>query len=493
LLVRRHLFLMVGLLFGLPAGVSAGPEAQVIEKALVTAAAEVRPGVAAILVSRSEAYRRYDPPPLADSPGKLGGFDADALIAALPAEKAAESKVLQRLDMKRDDHVPESFGSGIVLDASGLILTNAHVVRNATKVFVRFPDRKGSYADIHALDPRIDLAVLRLLDPPAGLKAVRLGDGDKVAPGQFVALLAYAPAVGLRNDKPNLAWGIVGSLRRLAEGPMVESERARGPLHQFGTLLQTDARIQAGWSGGALINLSGEVIGLTTTIAVVGPDENSGTFAVPFGAGVRRLIDILRRGEEIEYGFLGIRFSRDQQRQDKVRVENVIGNSPAERAGVRRGDVITQIDGVTIDSQDDLFLQVGFHPAGTMVEVVVNRGGNSRSIQLQLGKYHTTGPFIASNRPAARFGLRVDSASVYPQLQLGEVAVPTVGVVVREVLAGTPADKAHLQPGQLITQVNGQNVTSPADFYRAVDAAGDRVRLTTPTDDNPRETVELSR
>jgi serine protease Do len=483
--VRRHLFLMVVLLFGLPAGVSAGPEAQVIEKALVNAAADVRPGVVAILVSRSDAYRRYDPPPMADAPGRLGAFDADALIAALPAEKAAESKVIQRLDMKRDDHVPESFGSGIVLDASGLILTNAHVVRNATKVFVRFPDRKGSYADIHALDPRIDLAVLRLLDPPAGLKAVRLGDGDKVVEGQFVALLAYAPAVGLRNDKPNLAWGVVSRLRRPAEGTTVETERPRGPLHQFGTLLQTDARVQAGWSGGALINLSGEVVGLTTTIAVVGADENSGTFAVPFGAGLRRLIDILRRGEEIEYG--------DQQRQGRVWVGDVIGNSPAQRAGLRRGDTITHIGGVPIESQDDLLLQVGLHPAGTTVEVVFKRGTNSHSVQLQFGKYHVADPFIASNRPAARFGMRVDPASVYPQLQLGEVPVPEVGVVVREVLPGTPADKAHLQPGQLITQVNGKDVTSPADFYRAVDAAGDRVRLTAPSDDNPRETVELTR
>jgi serine protease Do len=489
--VRHHLILIVGLLLGLPTLASAAPEAQVIEEALIKAVSEVKPAVAGIIVSRSEAYRRYEPAADPDTPGKLGRFDADALIAALPPERAPERSAILRLDLQRDDHVPESFGSGIVIDASGLVLTNAHVVRNATRIFVRLPGKKGSYADIHALDTRIDLAVLRLLDPPAGLRTVRLGDGDKVVQGQFVALLAYAPTAGLRNDGPTLAWGAVAALRQPAEAPPVESERSRGPLHQYGTLLQTDARVQAGWSGGALINLSGEVVGLTTTIAVVRGDDNVGSFAVPFGAGVRRLIDILRRGEEIEYGFLGISF-RPGPARDGVQVDNVIRNGPAQRAGLETGDIIKRIAGEPISTQDDLFLQAGLNPAGTIVEVVVKRDGMPQTLRLQLGKYHAPGPFIASNRPAARFGLRVDPAVIYCQLERGE-AVPAVGVVVREVQPGSPAHKAHLQSGKLVTQVNGKDVTSPADFYRAVDAAGDRVRLTVLSDDNSQATVELTK
>jgi serine protease Do len=489
--VRHHLFLIVGLLLGLPAVASAAPEAQVIEDALIKAVADVKPAVAGIIVSRSEAYRRYEPAANPDTPGKLGRFDADALITALPPERAAERSAILRLDLQRDDHIPESFGSGIVIDASGLVLTNAHVVRNATRIYVRLPGKKGSYADIHALDTRIDLAVLRLLDPPPGLRAVRLGDGDKVVQGQFVALLAYAPAAGLRNDGPTLAWGPVAALRQPAVAAVGDSEKPRGPLHQYGTLLQTDARVQAGCSGGALINLSGEVVGLTTTTAVVRGDDNVGSFAVPFGVGVRRLIDILRRGEEIEYGFLGISF-RPGPVRDGVQVDNVIGNGPAQRAGLESGDLIKRIGGETIETQDDLFLQAGLNPAGSIVKVQVLRGGVSRTLELQLGKFHNESPFIASNRPAARFGLRVDPAVIYCQRERGE-AVPAVGVVVREVQPVSPADKAHLQSGKLVTQVNGKDVTSPADFYRAVDAAGDRVRLTVLRDDNSHETVELTK
>src|SRR5205085_7227734 len=123
-----------------------------------------------------------------DTPGKLGKFDAESARRLVPPRDLEQLQAILALDLANPDHVPESFGSGMVLDASGLILTNAHVVRNATKVYVRLPGNKGSYADIHASDPRSDLAVLKLLEPLEGLAPLKFGDGGKARKGQFVVL-----------------------------------------------------------------------------------------------------------------------------------------------------------------------------------------------------------------------------------------------------------------------------------------------------------------
>src|SRR5207248_9225764 len=136
------------------------------------------------------------------------------------------------------------------------------------KVFVRLPDRQGSYADIHAADPRSDLAVLRLLNPKLALRPLKLGEGEKAKRGQFVLSLANPFAAGFRDGKPSASWGIVSNLRRRAPGPAREEERAK-TLHHYGTLIQTDARLNLGCSGGALIDLQGRLIGLTSATAAI--------------------------------------------------------------------------------------------------------------------------------------------------------------------------------------------------------------------------------
>src|SRR5262249_15165549 len=121
--------------------------------------------------------------------------------------------LINRLDLASPRHVPESSGSGIVVGDSGLILTNYHNVREATKVYVRLPKGKGSYADIHAADPRSDLAVLKLLTPPKGLKALAVGRGEDVRQGQFVVGLTSIYAAGFEDTGPSADWGIVQNVR----------------------------------------------------------------------------------------------------------------------------------------------------------------------------------------------------------------------------------------------------------------------------------------
>src|SRR5260370_37719930 len=168
-----------------------------LQKAVKQAIKSAEPSIACIFVSRSDAYAQYpDYAPATDNSGRLGTFDASKIVLAQPPrhfgnrEKSAERQAVDALDLSLPDSVPESFGSGVVLDASGLILTNAHVVRDATKIYVRLPGNLGSCANVHALDPRSDLAVLKLIDKVSDLQPIAFGDGDKVEVGDFVVSLA---------------------------------------------------------------------------------------------------------------------------------------------------------------------------------------------------------------------------------------------------------------------------------------------------------------
>jgi S1-C subfamily serine protease len=474
----RPLSILVGLflsLGGVRADEALAP-ARALEQAMQEAIKKAEPSIVCILVSRSTRYGRFGAAPVAGEPGRLGGFDAArGLVGRRP--QSERDRQIKALDLSDPDNTPESYGSGVVLDRSGLVLTNAHVVRGATKVFVRLPGGTGRYADIHALDTRSDLAVLRLIGKVPGLKELSLGDGDTLHKGQFVIALANPFAAGFRDGSPSASFGIVSNLRRRMPGKTDEIERNRLCLHQFGTLVQTDARLQAGCSGGALLNLKGELVGLTTSLAALEGVETPGGYALPMSAGLRRIIEVLRRGEEVEYGFLGVRFQPFEQ--GGVCLQKVIGNSGARQAGLRGGDYILAIDGKPVRHFDDVYLTVGMLQAGSTVEVVRARRprGPGEKVLVKLSKYYVPLPSIASRRPPARGGLRVDYTSLLAQTGRDLDPIPE-GVMIREVLPGSAADKAGLQPLRVITRVDGHKVTSPAEYYRAVAAAHGEVVLT---------------
>src|SRR5262245_50137266 len=276
------------------------PEAAALQRAVHKVIEAAEPSVACILVSRSEKYGD----PLGEGPpdearGRLGGFNPGR-------HRFAPKELVNRLDLASPDTVPESYGSGVVIHESGLVLTNFHVIEKAKKVFVRLPGPdRASYADILAADPRADLAVLKLIRGPGDLKPIKFGDGGKVRKGDWVISLANPFAAGFRDGSPSASWGIISNLRRPAPppGPVDETKRAK-PLAQYAFLIQTDARLNLGCSGGALLNLDGELIGLSTALAARTGGETAGGYAIPLDANVRKMIEVLKRGEEIEYGFL---------------------------------------------------------------------------------------------------------------------------------------------------------------------------------------------
>lgn len=461
-----------------------------LEARVTRAARENGPSIACVLVSRSDAYHKaphWGVPPDPDRPDRLGRFDAAAARRLLPEDAPRRALALRQIaehDLSADDAVPESYGSGFVVDRSGLVLTNAHVVKNATRVYVRLSGKRGSWADIHALDYRSDLAVLRLLDPPEGLKPLALGDGGAVSTGQLVLSLCNAFAPGTRDYEPTVRSGKVISLRQSPPGQKLdEAQLFRATLHGYGTLIQTDADVTPGCSGAALLDLDGKVIGLMTALVGITGDRPGG-YVIPIDRPTQKIIDVLKRGEEVEYGFLGVII--DQPRRfgrvvpDGVYLFKVAPGSPASRSGLRAGDVIIGVNGKEVRKNADLFLHVGMGLNGSTAAIEVRRGFGTQKFNVKLGKFYVPGPVVASKRPAARFGLRVDHASILTQRNpFPAFARPLPdGVVIRDVVPESPADRARLQPDKLITHVNSRAVPTPADYHAEMARAGNRVKLT---------------
>ncbi len=442
-----------------------------LQKVLHKVIAEVEPSVACILVSRSDAYQSLGLGPDKDHPGRLGSFDPEVLKSK-PSLSSPKDRLLwqRKLDLADPAHVPQAFGSGVVIDSAGLILTNYHVVQDATKLYVRLPNGRGSYADIYAADPRSDLAVLRLLSPKAQpVEAIRLGDADKMERGHFVLSIANVFAAGFRDGQPSASWGILSNVRRRAVAAPRDEEQSK-PLHYYGTLLQTDARLHLGCSGGALVNLDGEMIGLTTALAAIQGGETPGGFAIPVNAGLRRVIEVLKRGEEVEYGFLGVTFEeRVPDGLPGVTVASAITGAPAFTEGKLRGkEVILAINGTPLAQSDDLLVTLGTQLAGSKVRLQYRRGKDLHTAEVTLAKLYVPGKKIASSlgkRPFCR-GLRVEHTSVLVQKPPRQSAMPP-GVLVSEVKPNSAAERAFFKPGDIITHVNRVPVNTPAAFYDA--------------------------
>jgi S1-C subfamily serine protease len=446
-------------------------EARAVQDAMRNAIATAEPAIACVLVSRSDAYKQFRPDPSASSPGELGPYDSTQVLAKLLLTDQRR-ELAKQLDLSNPDNVPEAYGSGIVLDAKrGLILTNFHVVREATKIYVRLPGRKGSYANIHAADGRSDLAILRLLNVPVGLKALSLGKAEALAKGDWLISLANPFAAGFRDGNPSASWGILSNFRQRVSNPTnaVREDQASKTLHHLGTLLQTDARLNLGCSGGALLNLDGDLVGMTTALAAISGGETAGGFGIPFDPPFRRIVEVLLRGEEVEYGFLGVALGPPTH---QPRINNVTPGTPAATAGLRPNDAILAINGTPVHSIDDAFFLLGTTLAGQPVQLQVSShfGQPPRTVTVPLAKFYYSGPIIAANRPAAVRGMRVDYASV--QLEnMGRLTGLAQGVMVRELVPDSLADKAGLKVGSdIITHLNDQPLKTPADFYRLANA-----------------------
>lgn len=403
---------------------------------------------------------------------------------------------LRSNDPSHPEFIPNAMGAGVVVDPSGLVLTNYHVVRETTTdpdeikkslLYVTVPGGIGFYASIWAADPTSDLAVLRLEpregQPVPDLKPIRMGDGSSLKKGQLVLALGNPYNIA-RDGSPSVSWGIVSNIARKSWPGPVRPETRREPrdLHRFGTLLQTDARLNLGTSGGALVNLRGEMIGLTTSLAAIAGYEQSAGYAIPMTAPILRIIETLKGGREVEYGFLGVDVGRRQANlaqpaagSQGVLIKDVWPGTPAHRAGLLPGDRIVSLGGETVNERDDLFLAAATQLLGKPTSMVVLRNNRSVEVNVELTKFPVEPGVIASVQPEPWRGIRIDHPTAREDVFKNTSGSPALQqalqqgcVLVTSVLPGSPAANAGVEEEDLITHVNGKRVRTPAEFYEAV-------------------------
>lgn len=364
-----------------------------------------------------------------------------------------------------------SLGSGFVIDASGIVITNNHVIAEANEVTVIFNDGQKLKAEVIGKDQKVDVAVLRV-KPEKPLKAVKFGDSDKARVGDWV--LAVGNPFGLGGS---VTAGIVSARNRNIDS---------GPYDNY---IQTDASINKGNSGGPLFNMDGEVIGINTAILSPSGGSVGIGFATPANT-VQPVIEQLNKFGETRRGWLGVRI----QNVDDAIAENlglgatrgalvagVDDKGPSKPAGLKAGDVIVKFDGKPIKESRDLPKLVAATPVGKDVELTIVRGGKEQTKSVKLGRLED-GEKVASRdtdketpQPggtATQSALGLEFSRLSDELRSRYQIKDTVksGVLITGVDPRSEAAEKRLQAGEVLLEVNQETVSDPADAVKKIKA-----------------------
>ncbi len=360
-----------------------------------------------------------------------------------------------------------SLGSGFIIDSSGLVVTNNHVIADADEVSVILNDGTTLKADIVGRDQKTDLALLRV-KPTKPLKAVKFGDWDKLRLGEWVIAIGNPFSLG-----GTVTAGIVSARNR---------DINSGPYDNY---IQTDAAINRGNSGGPLFNLNGEVIGVNT--AIISPSGGSiGIgFAVP-SKTVIGVIDQLREFKEVRRGWLGVRI---QQVTDEIAeslsikpargalIAGIDDKGPAKPAGIEPGDVVVKFDGKDVKEMRDLPKIVAETPVGKDVEVVIIRKGKEEKKTVKLDRLADEAKVAAvskkddvEEKTVVKKALGLDLANLTDELRKKHKIKDKVkGVLITGVDPNSPAAEKRLSPGMVIAEVQQQPVASAAELQTRID------------------------
>ena len=371
-------------------------------------------------------------------------------------------------DGKPDNGQPQterSLGSGVIVDKQGYILTNNHVVDQATKVQVTLAGDTTKYtAKVIGVDEATDLAVIKI-DAGKELPFAKLGNSDGVQVGDWV--LAIGSPFGLN---ATVTAGIISAKDRSGIG------------RQFQRFLQTDAAINPGNSGGPLVDMAGQVIGINTAIITGGRGYEGVGFAMPATTAIN-VYDQLVRSGRVTRGSIGVSFQEDLGTNQitlkslgapyGVVIEGVEPGSPAEKAGLKGGDVITNINGTVVKNGNDLVNPIASAPIGSKVKIEYYRDKQKKDttavVEDRTRVFPNTDSRVSDKpgEPApAEFGLHVESLTPERAQKVGVEGVK--GVVVSEVEPASFAEDINFAPGDVISEVNGQSVTSTSEYRSAI-------------------------
>lgn len=354
-------------------------------------------------------------------------------------------------------------GSGIIIDQAGNIVTNRHVVEDASKVTVTLWDGSEVPAKVVGADPRTDVAVVRLEKAPRNLTAARLGDSEKLEVGEWV--LAIGSPLGLEQT---VTAGIVSGMGRAGRRVHMSGDRVR-------SYIQTDAKINPGNSGGPLVNLDAEVVGINTLINA-GPGGAYG-FAIPINE-VRRVSQVLLKEGRVRYPYLGVMVGDISDLEPAKRstlgnglpahaayVSEVSPGGPAAKAGIQAGDVITQIDGHKIEYGADVVDYVSAANIGSKVKLTHLRNGKTMTTTVTLGELPGAEEAVVADSGKIGLGLQTLTPEIADSLGLPKAMK---GAVISDVAAGSPAERAGLKEGEVIVEVDRKAVSSSDEAVAAL-------------------------
>jgi len=348
-----------------------------------------------------------------------------------------------------------SLGSGFIIDREGLILTNNHVVENAEKIVVRLSDEREFEATVVGKDLKTDIAVIKI-NAKGDLPVAPLGDSRRLEVGEWI--VAIGNPFGLEHT---VTAGIVSAKgRRIGAGP-------------YDNFIQTDASVNPGNSGGPLINLRGEVVGINTAIFSRGGGNIGIGFATPINL-VKELLPQLKSKGKVTRGWLGVAIQRvtpaiaeslGLDEASGALVANVLKDAPADRDGVKIGDVIIEFDGRKVNESNDLPIIVARTPVGKGVKVKVVREGKELVLSVTIGELKEE-EVVASVEKREKLGLTVQK--VTPQIAESLGLDQAEGVVVTSVEPASPGDEAGLRRGDVIIEVNRNRIRDLRDFRNEV-------------------------
>ena len=362
------------------------------------------------------------------------------------------------------DRREKSLGSGVIVSPEGYVLTNNHVVDGATEVKVTLSDKREYVAKIVGTDPKTDVAVLKI--DAQNLKPVTLGDSSKVEVGDTALAIGNPFGVG----------------QTVTRGIISATGRGNLGIEDYEDFLQTDAPINPGNSGGALINDRGELVGINTAILTHSQGSEGIGFAVPVNLA-RQVMDQILKNGKVERAFMGI-LPQDmtpemakafgQKDARGVVVGDVTANSPAAESGVRRGDILLEVDGKPVATANELRMTISMMQPGTDVRLKVLRDGSEHQISVKLGEMPTETAMAkpdGSDSTKALDGVEVSNLSPEMADKLGLPAA-SKGVVVTDVDPSSKVADSGLRKGDVIQEVNHESVKNVSEFQSALKKGG---------------------
>ena len=363
---------------------------------------------------------------------------------------------------RQREYKSSALGSGVIIDAkNGYIITNNHVVEDVDEITVRLLDKSEYKASIIGKDPKSDLAVIKI--KAKGLADLELGDSDNLRVGEWVIAVGSPFSANLSHT---VTAGIV-------------SAKGRGNIIQgdiYEDFIQTDAAINPGNSGGALLNSSGDLIGINTAIYSNGYFDrgNKGVgFAIPSNMVKKVMSDLIAYGEVVR-SYIGVQIqpindtaakALDLKTRSGALVANVIEDGPADKAGIETGDVIVEFDGMMIKSVDHLRNNVSISKPNNFYNLSVIRDGRKKSFKVKLEKMPNDDKLALNvqTENSNELGIEVSNLNRLNRQEFG-INSQDAGIIVTRVLSDSPSDEAGIQAGDLITRVGSRRCRTIKEF-----------------------------